>query len=198
MNPPRSDAHQPSVRMTLQLRPSLWPKSNIFTSDSLKSLFFATNVITARSNIWALGAFKLWLWLGAALVVLESDLQSEPTKHRHYVFSFHAGWDMSEQHLSYCIDDFLTGTFAADFRSKLWNKPHEDSRTAVRCITDLFWAKITMSVCFKNSLTGIRGPINVSRLCAQDCRAIKHSSVTSSKTQREQEKKGTLTAQYLV
>lgn len=67
---------------------------------------FATNVITARSNIWRRGVFKLRFWSGAALVIMESDI----TKHWHYVFCFHTGLGMSEQHLSYCTDDFLTGT----------------------------------------------------------------------------------------
>lgn len=106
-----------------------------------------------------------------------------------FLFSYWLGHERATSELLYRWLSYRN--IATDFRSKLWNRPHEDSWITVCCITDPLRTKITMSVYFKNSLTGIRGPINVSRLCAQNCRAIKHSSVTSSKRHREKEKRST-------
>lgn len=146
---------------------------------------FATNVITGKSSIWTRGVFKPWFWPGATLVVLESDI----TKQRPYVFCLCSwlGYERATSELLYRL--LFNKNIATDFQSKLCNRPHEDSWTTVCCITEPLQAKITMSVCFKNSLMGIRGPINVSGLWAQGCRAIKHSSVTSSKRHREQGEK---------
>lgn len=150
-------------------------------------IIFATNVITAQSNIWTWGVFKLWFWPGAVLVIMESDIRKTQTL--CFLFSYWLGHERATSELLYRWLSYRN--IATDFRSKLWNRPHEDSWITVCCITDPLRAKITMSVYFKNSLTGIRGPINVSRLCAQNCRAIKHSSVTSSKRHREKGKRST-------
>lgn len=93
-----------------------------------------------------------------------------------FLFPYWLGHE--QQHLSYCTDDSYRNV-AADFRSKLWNRPHKDS-----------WTAASQNYNVSLFLTGIRGPINnVPRLCAQDCRAVKHSSATGSKRHGEQEKK---------
>lgn len=128
-------------------------------SDSLISACFLKYGSQMWSQCYAtsehnsLGVFKLRLRPGAAFVIMESDI----TKHRHYVFCFYTDWGTSEHSQSYCTDDFLTGTLPQT--SKLLNRPHEDSWTTVCCITDPLPATITMSVCLKPVLLEYGAPL---------------------------------------
>lgn len=68
------------------------------------------------------------------------------------------GRAVSEGRASSGAEGSLAAHVAPDFRQKFLRRPHEDSRTDFMLRHSPLPGVITMSVCLKSSLTGMRGP----------------------------------------